>query len=678
MSDFTKFSKPVFKRFQEMSKHELFVVDISGDELYQAYLKAFPEGTNPIHKTRTEHDCSCCKNFIRNIGNVVAVIDGRLVSVWGTQIDEYPYRTVADALADLVESKPIVSLFRTSEKTYGSVSSKQLLVDGSVKTWNHFHANIDKRHQTVGDTAKGDYATAVGVFKRGLEELNPQAVDDVLELIQSNALYRGEEHKAAVVGFQKAQHAYFKLKTDEARNIFVWTLGAGTGIATHGSAARFRNTVIGTLVQDLSEGVELTKAVASFEAKVAPTNYKRPTALITPRMVQDAMKTINELGYLSALERRLANISDVSVNNVLWVDNSVKNLMKLGLEDALMKAAVSPKAKKAPTSTDEISIEDFMSTVLPTASSIDVLVGNEHLSNFATITAPVHDEGIPLFKWDNGFGWSYDGNITDSIKERVKAAGGNVTNAKLRVSLAWFNPDDLDIYVREPNGFEICFHSKISSRTGGFLDVDMNAYGKSHPTAPVENVSWANKVPDGTYKVSVNQYNQRSTSNVGFVVEVESNGKLSQLSYQQAVKGTITVADLIVKDGVVVEVRPGKNILGQGITQEKWGIKTEEYAKVKTVMFSPNYWDENAVGNKHWFFILEGCKTDQTTRGIYNEFLNSTLDKHRKVFEVLGDKTKCPVVDDQLSGLGFSSTGNQSLTVRVQGAKLSKTYIIKF
>ena len=60
MSDFTKLSKAVHARYNSIAKHELFVVNLSGDELYAAYLAAFPAGTNPIYRERTEHDCSCC------------------------------------------------------------------------------------------------------------------------------------------------------------------------------------------------------------------------------------------------------------------------------------------------------------------------------------------------------------------------------------------------------------------------------------------------------------------------------------------------------------------------------------------------------------------------------------------------------------------------------------------
>lgn len=87
-------------------------------------------------------------------------------------------------------------------------------------------------------------------------------------------------------------------------------------------------------------------------------------------------------------------------------------------------------------------------------------------------------------------------------------------------------------------------------------------------------------------------------------------------------------------------------------------------------MLSPNYWGENAVGNKHTFFVLDGAKSDEETRGFYNEFLHPRLEEHRKVFEVIGDKTKCRPTEGQLAGLGFSSTKKDSfLVVARQGKK---------
>ena len=661
MSTFQSFSKLVHTRYTQLAKHELFVVGVDNHDFSAAYLAAFPAGTNPVFVTNTEHDCSCCKNFIRNLGNLVAIIDGKVETVWGIQGAPYPYDVVAASMNDFVRAQPIVHIFRTTEVSYGAESTVQGLPDGTAKRWNHFHGAVDKKHLTKEPgTAIGGYNASVQVLRRGLEEITPEILTTVVDLIEANALYRGAEHLPSIQAFQKARNAWGKLDA-AGKELFVWANAAAP-------YARFRNTVIGTLMTDLAEGKDLEYAVKGFETKVAPTNYKRPTALITPKMIKTAMATIAKLGLEPALERRFARISDVSVNNVLWVDNGVQSKMKDGLENLLMGAVAAPtKDLKA----EEITIDEFMRTVLPTASSLQLLISGAHQGNFMSLTAPMHTDSGKLFKWSNDFGWSYDGNITDSIKEKVKAAGGNVTNAKLRISLAWFNYDDLDIWITEPSGNEICYYNK-----SGKQDVDMNAGGQRSRT-PVENVSWTTTM-NGVYDVRVNQFSRRETSDVGCVIEIENQGKIVQLSHPGALSGEVPFAKVTVAHGVVTNIEPAKGILSQGISQEKWGVSTETFVKVNTLMLSPNYWDDNAVGNKHWFFVLDGCKNENPTRGIYNEFLSSGLEAHRKVFEVLGDKTKCQPTDDQLSGLGFSSTRGDVVTVKVAGPKINKAFSITF
>ena len=167
--------------------------------------------------------------------------------------------------------------------------------------------------------------------------------------------------------------------------------------------------------------------------------------------------------------------------------------------------------------------------------------------------------------WSNDFAWSYDGNITDSIKERVKNAGGNDTNAAMRVSLAWFNYDDLDIHIWEPRGNHIHFANK-----SGKLDVDMNAGGRHQSREAVENVSWLpHNLQDGVYQVQVHQYSQQETIDFGFQIEIENAGDLYQLSYAPAVKGSVAVCNITVKDGRIQKIEPGRNIVGGGFSQEK-------------------------------------------------------------------------------------------------------------
>lgn len=661
MSKFQPFAAAFARHFAEMSKHELFRVNVEGQLVWDKYLASFPEGTNEIYRVRTEHDGSYDRNVVRRLGNVVALINGKVVSVWDVPNLSAPYSVVCEALSEYVKGFKINGLFRISERKLGYVSTTERLEDGAIKTWNHFHADIDSKHFTHEvDAILGGANTTIQMFERAASELKLDALDSVLDLINENSIYRGQEFKNSVQAFKDLLVAY---NMTQNKDQFLWS------VVLTSYAARFKNTVIGTLVSDISEGVDLEQAVKSFEAKVAPTNYKRPTALITQGMVKSAMQTINELGLESALERRYAKLSDVSVNNVLWVNGSAAAQMKGGVEDLLMSSVVAKTPKE--NNIEEITLDAFMRDVLPNAGNMEVLFKNNLQKNLVSITAPIHEDVARLFKWDNNFGWSYNGDITDSIRERVKTAGGNI-NADLRVSLAWFNGDDLDLHSQSPYG-HVYFGSKQ-----GILDVDMNAGGATNSKDPVENQSW-NNPRDGEYTITVHQYNQRSRENVGFQMEIECGNQIHQLSFEQNVTRQVPVVKFMMVKGQLTNLSIlDKRIKHQGLSQSVWGVNTETFVKVNTLMLSPNHWDDNAVGNKHWFFILEGCANPEGTRGIYNEFLRSNLEPHRKVFEVLGSKTRCVPSNDQLSGLGFSSTRGDEVTIRVTGTKINKTYKVKF
>ena len=686
---FPAFAKLVAVRFRDLAKAQgVFVVDSDADALYAQYLAAFPAGTDPVFKKSTEHSCSCCRQFIRRVGNVVTVDDnGAVCTIWDSAAEKapHPYNVVAACLRETVLAASVSDLFRVSKKegSFGAEKTHSLdASSGAALTWNHFYTGEIPGNLQVAspDQVRGDYRTTVQVFERGLVELAPSAVETVLALVEANNLYRGEEHKPALLQFQAAQRA-FLTKEGRERNLFVWT-------NAHGPAARFRNTVIGTLVQDLSEGRDVEGAVQSFEAKVAPQNYKRTSAIITPGMVKKAMETIAALDLESALERRFAVIGDISVNDVKWVDSAVKPLMKGGIGDVLMQHAAAANLKSTEEDekrAEEISIDDFMSRILPEVTSMELLFKGEHLGNLMSLTAPANPEPKQLFGWSNDFAWSYGGNVADSIKERVKKAGGRVEGAVLRVSLSWFNYDDLDLHIHEPAGrgaqgvYEHIYYGHKRGWTGGMLDVDMNAGGGQTREA-VENAVWPAQMPSGAYKVVVNNFAKREGVDVGFVIEVESVGRLLHFSYNKAVrdKQDIHVATLHVKSGVIERVEAGDpGITAANISQEKWGLKTEQYAKVSAVTLSPNYWGDNAVGNKHTFFVLDGAKNDELTRGFYNEFLHPRLEPHRKVFEVIADKTKCQPTEGQLSGLGFSSTKQESFIVRAQQGKKQRVFNVK-
>lgn len=673
--DFKLFKNAVAQSFALISKSDkVFRTSVSKDQLWETYLSSFPEGSNPIFRERTTHDCNCCKQFIRAVGDVVGVVDGALVSIWDIQINDPEYQAVADAMSHVVKAHPIENFFVHFEAKAGTDKTFEEMTSG-VHTWDHFHVNIPAKFVKRGSDIPsflGEVKSTFDVLRRSLGELTKESLDVVLELISQNTLYRGEEHKFAVSSFKSIKQQYDVISKHGGGDEFIW----GIVQELPASVTRIRNTVIGTLLVDISEGtLDLEQAVKSYEVKVAPTNYKRPTALITKSMIENAQAKVEELGLVSALERRYATLSDITVNNILFANRDSKKVMTGNVFDELASKANTSPLKSLDT-IEEISIDKFISEVLPKAESLELLVEGRLTGNFVSLVSPVDPTAGKLFKWDNNFSWSYKGEVTDSIKERVKQAGGNVSG-DLCCRLAWYNSDDLDLHMLTPGGSEICFSNKRPNGTSGILDVDMNAHIISDN--PVENIYFPEKkyMREGLYILRVHNFRKRESVKGGFEVDIDFMGDVRHFETKDHLRdnGVITVAEFNYSHARGIEYV--KSMPFSANSKDVWGVSTQTFQKVNVVMLSPNYWNDLAVGNKHYFFMLDGCVNKESTRGFYNEFLSSELEPHRKVFEVVGSKMKTAESIDQLSGLGFSSTQRNSVVCRVSGS-FTRTLKINF
>jgi hypothetical protein len=673
--DFHDFAAPVEAQFSLMAKRDLFIVDIDGDELWQAYLAAFPKGTNPIFRKNTVHDCSCCRRFVKTLGHVVSLHDGKISTIWDSaEIEISVYSAVAAQMSKLITSREIVRPFLHRDHDIG-ISDNFGEVDGEAMRFEHFHANLPRTNSGKSYYCEGkDIATKLGqmkstrdVFLRSLTTLTQDAFDTVLDLIAQGSLYRGDEHEHAIVEFNRIKAKFDCLVNPYSRELFAWENYDKVSPAV----ARIRNTAVGTLLIDISEEMELEQAVRKFESVMAPWNYKRPTALVSKAQVEKARQTIADLGLLDALDRRHARLSDISVVDILFADRTARKSMKGDVFDSVKTRPVSNA--KGYEKIDTVKFDDFIHDVLPNVDSIEVMIENRHAPNFVSLIAPQHASSKPLFKWGNGFSWAYNGDVTDSMKEKVKRAGGNVTG-DLCCRLAWFNHDDLDLHMAEPHPtygrHRIYYAAKGPSPCGGRLDVDMNA-GGGHTREPVENIVYPSRatMKAGVYTLSVNQYAKRETADVGFEIEIDWLGEVHRMSYLNAVSGKIDVATLRY-DGKEMKIET--HLPTTAAPRVIWGLQTQEWHRVTTVMLSPNCWAEaereHGIGNMHLMFMIDGCVNDDSPRGFFNEYLRDDLAPHRKVMEIVGSKSKVAPTNDQLSGLGFSSTQRNELLVRAKGS----------
>jgi hypothetical protein len=666
---FEKFREVVQAQVAQMLQSQtLYLTDIDKDKLYDLYLASFPPGTNNLRVERSEHDCSACKSFIRGFGGVVQIVDNALVSVWDLVGLDSTYAPVAAALSEYVKSSPIAGQFIHSEPKISAPSNIALLADGSTQTWAHLYAELPlrlvaNRGQSVG-AATGDMRDRKNVFMRACNELTEDSIETVLDLISQNSLYRGEESKSLLTSFLVAHKAFANLQP-EKRDVYCWDVAAKLSPAL----TKIRNSSIGTLLIDLSEGVDLDEAVRKFEAVVAPANYKRPKAVFSKRMLEDAEKTVTELGLVNSLPRRFATIEDVKVQNVLFANTDILRKQTDTGVFAQMAEAI-PANPRQYSGVEEVSIDKFVAEILPRLTSIDVLLENRHAGNLVSVIAPAVSDAPSMFKWANAYSWAYSGNITDSMKEQVKAAGGAVDGV-LRFSIQWNedfdNQNDFDAHCIEPNGSRIYYGNKRPSGASGSLDVDIIEPGRK---VAVENITWPRRetMQDGIYKLQVNLFMDLGGQS-GFRSEVEFDGQIHSFDYSTPMRSgsTITVAE--VSYSRINGFSIAKSLDSSASSRSLWGKQTNQFYPVSSMMLSPNYWDEQqSNGNKHFFFLMGGLINEETPNGFFNEFLNNDLMPHKRVFEALGGRMKVSSSDPkQLSGVGFSSTQRNSVTCKIVG-----------
>ncbi len=327
---------------------------------------------------------------------------------------------------------------------------------------------------------------------------------------------------------------------------------------------------------------------------------------------------------------------------------------------------------------EEVAIDQFVAEILPRTTGIECLFEHKHIPNLVSVIAPISDSPT-LFKWDNAYSWAYAGNITDSMKQHVKALGGNVDGV-LRFSIQWNdnkdNPNDFDAHCKEPGRTHIFYqNAKQVHPSTGMLDVDIQ-----HPKnqIAVENIIYTdiNKMPAGQYYFYVNNYAYRGGRS-GFTAEIEFNGQIHSFDYPKGLRQdeNVPVATVTLKNG---EFKITNNIPANIAQRTEWGIQTNQFHPVSVCMFSPNYWDQQTgIGHRHYFFIMNGCKNETQPNGFFNEFLRESLMEHKRVFEALGGKMRVADSDTQLSGLGFSATKRNSLVCKLEGS-MSRTIKLIF
>jgi hypothetical protein len=452
--------------------------------------------------------------------------------------------------------------------------------------------------------------------------------------------------------------------------------------------ARFANELIGTTCIELAEGKEINAVCKDFNIRVDPTNYNKAKSPVTKQMIELAEKTITDLGYENSFERRFAAIDDIDISEIKHsnIDNSVEKPVGLfGKAGVPTKNQFNRHKRAEFDKVETVTIDKFMSDILPNTTSIEVFMENRMEGNLVSLFTTKDKSAKNLFKWSNPFSWTYNGNLSgkSQLAQMVEAKGGRLDGV-LRFTHSWNrlepNQSLMDAHVFFPgnnhitnisdnygSGRRVGWNLRTDSLSRGTQDVD---YVQEAPVGyiPVENITFPDlsKLPEGTYTYKIHNWNFRKSGGKG-EAEIAFEGNVYQYEYPATRhKEWVDVAEVTLKNGkfTINHKLPLKNETSKTL----WNLETNQFHKVNLVCTSPNHWLDNNIGTKEYFFMLQDCKTDQATRAFHIDQLNSELMSNRKAIDLLGNYKLVEPADKQLSGVGFNSTVRDELIVKVKGS----------
>jgi hypothetical protein len=708
-----EFNKKIQEQFDKMSQTgKLFRVELTGQQIWDLYLRSFTKENNPIFRdpTSTTHNCNHCNNFIRRYGNIVAIDDNHVItSIFDVDI-KGEYKDTALALSKAITSSKISEVFfetftelnslpyescsKSNERfQLGTASNvkrytpEEAAVYGVVKanetrTFNHMHLFVNRMFvDSSGKSVEaimGEFRDAKNVFQHAMEEISIDTLYLVRDLINQGSLLDGASHLYKIEHILPLKKWYDELPSSKRDN-YCWLVSYKMPFA------KFRNELIGVLCTELAEGKELNEACTAWNKRVDPANYMKTTAPITQKQINEAKLFVEENGYVESFNRRFAHIDDIKVSEILHSNVGKGEIKSASIFDNVKSTSTRHKRSEF-DGVEEVGIEKFMKDILPGCTGVEVFLNNTHENHMVSLTTSNVENSKPIFKWSNNYSWTFNGNLAgrSQIKQAVKDAGGNVEGV-LNFRLAWNDGalandnSDLDAWASEPGSRSIGFNTGYRKDSGnkrtpmsGQLDVDNTL---PNGKMAVENITWTDKdkMYDGIYRLWVNPWSARNS--LGFKAEIEFDGETYSYEFNRPVTSNIVVAEVTLKNGVFTI----KHVLPESAVSSKdiYGLETNQFHRVNLICLSPNHWAGNNVGNKHYFFMIDGCKAPQSIRSFHNENLIPELAAHRKVLEVLGATNMIAPADKQLSGLGFNATVRDELVVKLQGTH-KRTVKIKF
>lgn len=365
---------------QAVKNHQhLFVTDATA--LFDLYINRLPV------EQRQHHRCHACRRFVQQYGNVVTISeDGKVNPIlWDAAPGFYDQAHLA--VRRKVQRANVVGVFYNRERTWGTPTAGG---------WEHLSVVPPKRFvfnpvlknagQVMADK-KEDYL----ILLRSLADFNAATVDRAVTILKSDALYRSEKCLGVAEWLQEL-HEQLDGQSERVRHNLVWRAVA----AAPAGFCHVRSSMIGTLLEDLTEGLDMRSIKKRFAEKMNPLKYQRPQAPPKTGNVVRANRIVEQLDASGALKRRFATLRDIQ--RFEWQPSNRPVRHKGAGVFSHLLGSTAPKDRVSLPKTT-MTWEKFSRTVLRDATKIEALVPSR--GPFLALCTAVNMDAPPIVQWDS-------------------------------------------------------------------------------------------------------------------------------------------------------------------------------------------------------------------------------------------------------------------------------------
>ena len=363
----------------------VFTTSASG--LFSLYLDALPE------QERQKHNCAACRSFINRFGGLVIIDqEGRQSPAFWDDRDAGPrYLPAVRAMIHRVSKAVVTGVFVSSEEVWGT-----------PKTGNWAHLSVTPpramvyRHALL--TAGQEMAIKREDFKnisRALFEFSKATVAQALAILGADAMYRSEKIVGPATFLYNLHAAHAGAARDIHRDNLTW-LAVAT--APEGFCHP-RSSMVGTLLEDITAGMNFDVVSIRFAEKMHPLQYQRPQSPPSAGNIEQAEKIMAKLGAAGSLARRYARLDEIEK---IWTPQAKAVCDRA--ENGRVFGHLKPKDTKNTVQPMNLPLaritwKRFERDILPGATRLEFMA--PRIGSYAAIVTAENFDAPPIIQWDN-------------------------------------------------------------------------------------------------------------------------------------------------------------------------------------------------------------------------------------------------------------------------------------